>query len=402
MNETEFEIPKILEKEQNTEIKKVAGDTDEDSFYVLKNRNFNKYLSLNDKEFFIWKAIDHEPDFAKVNLLFLKQYGFLPLGFIERFLLKLCKNGFISNYPFNIKDLKYKQVPWAIKIKIPFFEQVFRHIYTLSKGFLFSKLTFCFYALISIVGLYLFLKSPSITYSLENTIESYMYVFLAIAIPITIHEFSHAMVCYHYEREVKEVGFMLYMFMPVFYVDISDMWMVERKGRMVSSLVGPLSDFIVGCLGIILYHLFQTHSFAVFFYIGASLSFVRILFNLNPLLKWDGYYFLMDLLNINNLKRESSRFLFNKLPRKMYHFERINAKEFKLMLFGFLSTTYVIFIVYKVLSTITQESMQILISGDFGNLTMNVLVGYAVLLMIIVSVLLKVKTVATTIIKKLR
>ncbi|MBI1372470.1 MAG: HlyD family efflux transporter periplasmic adaptor subunit [Phycisphaera sp.] len=125
-----------------------------------------------------------------------------------------------------------------------------------------------------------------------------------------IHEFGHGLAAKHRGLEVHEIGVMMMVFFPVFYVDVSDAWMVTRRsdrlwinagGVYIECLFASIAAwvFLSTDPGVVNQIAFNTM-------LAASVT--TVLFNANPLLRYDGYYFLMDWLEIPNLRSKAGNY----------------------------------------------------------------------------------------------
>lgn len=126
-----------------------------------------------------------------------------------------------------------------------------------------------------------------------------------------IHEFGHGLAAKHRGLEVHEMGVLLMVFIPMFYVDTSDAWMVPRKrDRLWITAGGVFIEFLFAACAVWVWLWTEPgiiNLVALDIMIAASVT--TILFNANPLLRYDGYYFLMDWLEIPNLKSKANAFL---------------------------------------------------------------------------------------------
>ncbi|HMB95052.1 MAG TPA: site-2 protease family protein, partial [Tepidisphaeraceae bacterium] len=127
-------------------------------------------------------------------------------------------------------------------------------------------------------------------------------VFVAIKF---IHECGHAFACRRFGGEVHEMGIMFLVFVPTPYVDASTAWAFSNKwSRMFVGAAGMIVELFVASL-CALFWIFATPNTlpsqlaynAMFI---ASVS--TVIFNANPLLRYDGYYMLSDYLEIPNLQ----------------------------------------------------------------------------------------------------
>ncbi|HQF60772.1 MAG TPA: efflux RND transporter periplasmic adaptor subunit [Verrucomicrobiota bacterium] len=133
----------------------------------------------------------------------------------------------------------------------------------------------------------------------------------------TIHEFGHATTCRYFGGEVHEMGAAMICFSPVGYVDASDSWMMpQRKHKIFVALAGIYVEFIIASIAahVWLYSppgLLQSIAFNAM--LTASLN--TVFFNMNPLMKFDGYYVVSDLLEVPNLRTKALAFVSLKLQR---------------------------------------------------------------------------------------
>ena len=126
-----------------------------------------------------------------------------------------------------------------------------------------------------------------------------------------LHELGHAVVTRAHGGEVHDMGLMLLVFHPVPYVDASSAWKFPEKWRRVAvGAAGMLIELFLAALAMFVWlsaepGLVRTLAFDTIVIAGVS----TVLFNANPLLRFDGYYMLSDWLEIPNLKQRSSRYL---------------------------------------------------------------------------------------------
>lgn len=127
-----------------------------------------------------------------------------------------------------------------------------------------------------------------------------------------IHECAHSIACKHYGGEVKKMGFLLFYFMPAFYADVSDIYLIKRrKHRMIVCLAGVISNLIIGNISLIAFSVFNAHNIMVkflFYYYIFNLG--TAVYNLFPFVKMDGYWILQTLFNESNLMDKAKTMLF--------------------------------------------------------------------------------------------
>ena len=133
------------------------------------------------------------------------------------------------------------------------------------------------------------------------------------------HEFGHAYACKHYGGHVPEMGIYLILFTPCAYVDATASWGFSKKRhRLFVSLAGMYIEIALACLAVFVWALTEPsliHSVAHNAIFLASA--VTVLFNINPLMRYDGYYILCDLLEIPNLRAKSSECLATQIKSRL-------------------------------------------------------------------------------------
>ena len=127
---------------------------------------------------------------------------------------------------------------------------------------------------------------------------------IGVAVATLVHEAGHAFTTKHYGRTVPYAGVGWYWFSPVAFVDTSDMWLGSRRQRMFVTAAGPCADLVVGAFPAALALALPTGPASAALWIFAVPFYLSFLINLNPLLEYDGYYFVADYLDRPNLRRE--------------------------------------------------------------------------------------------------
>lgn len=126
-----------------------------------------------------------------------------------------------------------------------------------------------------------------------------------------VHELAHALACRRFGGRVREMGFMLLYFQPALYCNVSDAWLFPEKARRLwVTLAGVFSELVIWALAMLAWAITEgdttIHQLAL---IALTATGLRSLFNLNPLLKLDGYYLLSDALEIPNLRRRAFQYV---------------------------------------------------------------------------------------------
>jgi len=138
-------------------------------------------------------------------------------------------------------------------------------------------------------------------------------VIMLLLFPIIkfLHELGHAFTVKQGGGEVHELGILILVFMPLPYVEASSASAFPaKKARLIVSAAGIMVELFIAALAMILWvsiepGLVRAMAYNVMFICSIS----TILFNGNPLLRFDGYYLLVDAIEIPNLASRATRYL---------------------------------------------------------------------------------------------
>jgi len=152
------------------------------------------------------------------------------------------------------------------------------------------------------------------------SIQNVALMWVTMFIIKSIHELGHGLTCKHFGGEVHEIGAMTMVFQPYFFVNVSDSWtMPNRMHRVLVSFAGIYVELIFAAIATFFWAVVQPGALRDFlfnFIFIASVS--TILFNANPLMRFDGYYIMMDLLEVPNLQSKSRALITHHVKRLLF------------------------------------------------------------------------------------
>lgn len=190
-----------------------------------------------------------------------------------------------------------------------------------------------------------------------------VYLYLGIVFLAVLHEFGHAYACRKFGGEVHTMGIMLLVFTPLPYLDASASWSFRRRWqRIMVASSGMIFELFFAAIAALIWAATGpgfVNSIAYNMMFAASVS--TLLFNANPLLRFDGYYILADTLNIpnlygrgqNHLKFLAQRFLFGMRQAQPVADNRREA--FWLTTYGISSFCYRIFVFAAIVFFVGQQ-----------------------------------------------
>jgi|KBSSwiStaDraftv2_1062776.scaffolds.fasta_scaffold04484_4 multidrug resistance efflux pump len=134
---------------------------------------------------------------------------------------------------------------------------------------------------------------------------------IAILTVTTLHEFAHGLTCKHFGGHVHEMGFLLIYLQPAFYCNISDAWLFpERSKRLWVTFAGAFFEMTLWGLATLAWRLVEPGTWVSdAALVVMATSAIKQVFNLNPLIKLDGYYLLSDWLDVPNLRQRSFQYV---------------------------------------------------------------------------------------------
>ncbi|MEO0413462.1 MAG: site-2 protease family protein [Verrucomicrobiota bacterium] len=187
-----------------------------------------------------------------------------------------------------------------------------------------------------------------------------IYLYLCMVVIKALHELGHATLCKHFGGEVNRAGIMLMMLAPLPYVDATASWGFRKRWQRVAvAAAGMGMEFLLAAVALIVWvstneELVSQLAYNVILICTVS----TVLFNANPLMKFDGYYIFSDLLDLPNLYQRAQRHIKHLGERYLLGVKKSHspseeaAEKFWLTLYGLASFIYRIvllsFIVYQI------------------------------------------------------
>ena len=138
-----------------------------------------------------------------------------------------------------------------------------------------------------------------------------MYLWVTLAVAKIIHEFGHGLSCKYFGGECHEMGIMFLVFSPCLYCDVTDSWLLRSKWqRIIIGAAGMWIEVIISSFALFLWWwtdngLLHHLCFNIF----TVTTVTTVIFNANPLMRFDGYYIFSDWVEIPNLREKASKML---------------------------------------------------------------------------------------------
>lgn len=133
---------------------------------------------------------------------------------------------------------------------------------------------------------------------------------LALAGTKLLHELGHAYTAKHYGLRVPTMGVAIMMLWPLLYTDTSEGWkLTSRRARLAIGGAGIVAELMLAGLAAFAWSILPDGPLKSAAYVLAAVTWLStIAVNLNPFMRFDGYYLLMDLIDMPNLHERSFAF----------------------------------------------------------------------------------------------
>ncbi|UCD28253.1 MAG: hypothetical protein JSV03_14370 [Planctomycetota bacterium] len=255
--------------------------------------------------------------------------------------------------------------------------------------FLFSRWFFALWLmLISVAGFVAFLH-------FDELIEPIQGILVAGNLPLmwltligikVLHELGHAYACKHFGGQVPEMGVYLIAFTPIAYMDATASWGFSgKRERIIVCLAGMYVESMVAATALFTWCVTPPgpiHDLAYNIIFLASV--LTILFNINPLMRYDGYYILSDLLEIPNLRQRSTKYIKSVLKRLILGVQNNNhsiplRQRIIFLSYGIATTTYRCFILIAIAAIVAYKMfiVGLVIAASFlGGIIINSLKSF--------------------------
>lgn len=211
--------------------------------------------------------------------------------------------------------------------------------------FLFKKQYMYFFFLLMLVGDLCFFITTENLLSFNKFANIYIVVglFLFTITSSLIHELGHSSACKYFGVQHGGIGIGLYLNFPVLYTDVTEIWTLNRKQRLIVNIAGVYFQAI--CLILILILFFITHN-EIFRYLILTMN-LGFIIVLNPFFKFDGYWIISDLLGVPNLRNRSKELFFY-----LYKYLRRQPVSKRPYLLGINDFSKCCFLLYSILANI--------------------------------------------------
>jgi CRP-like cAMP-binding protein/Zn-dependent protease len=309
----------VMERQQSS---------DGEVVYVLKDTARNRYTKLSEQGAFLWDLMDGQTTVRDLTRAYFTRFQVFGLDAVLAAILQLNAAGFVeiqrvdpqqgAGDPQSTQTRRGRglrlRLPAATRYySLPDVDQLITNLYRYALRPLYFRPVQALILILTLAGAALFIRDVlmgGVEGAASATAGGLAFVLtVGLFVQVVLHELAHAATTKHYGREVHRAGVGWYLFLPVAFVDTSDMWLSSRDQRAAVAFAGPYTNFLLSALATLAIPLVADPVARILLFQFAATGFVLGLSNLNPLIEMDGYYVLMDWLDVPNLRVKALAFV---------------------------------------------------------------------------------------------
>lgn len=317
------------------------------TYYIVKDPVALRYYRFREEELFLLQQFDGDNNLDDIRHEFVERFRpqRISVPELEKFAGQLLQAGIATaDTPHTGQRLyeRYKEKRWQkvkqfflniLYIKIPVFDPerlldrmlpYTRFFFTIP--FFVCAMAFGLSALLLVLVNWSEFVSKLPSYHEFFTWRNILYFWVTLGAVKVIHEFGHGLSCKRFGGEVHEMGFLVLVLTPCLYCNVTDAWMLPNKWhRAIIGAAGIYVELLLSSIFVWVWWysepgLLNTLSLSIIFICSVS----TVLFNANPLLRFDGYYILSDLMEIPNLRERSNKYLGNVASKFFFGAEAVS------------------------------------------------------------------------------
>lgn len=350
-------------------------------WYVLENPSNNQYSRISEVAYRFIGMLDGKRTVSQVWLICNEQLSDAAptQGEVIQLLAQLYSTNLLyidlppdseslfNRYQKRVKREVLGQFMNLLFIRIPLFDpEHFLERWVGVFGRLYSWIGLAFWLVLVLTGLYVVIGNISELIHQSTDVlapNNLIFLYLSFVLIKVFHEFSHAFACKKFGQlnqsggQVHTMGIMFLVFFPLPFVDASSAWAFRNKWhRVIVGVAGMMAELAIAAIAAIVWSNTSTGTLHIIAYniiFVASVS--TLLFNGNPLLRFDAYYVLSDLLETPNLAQRAKGYLYYLVKRYFWGLKKIQKPAYSygecawFVFYGIASVTYRVFICVRIL-----------------------------------------------------
>lgn len=350
-------------------------------WYILENPSNNKFSRISDNAYQFIGMLDGKRTVADVWQICNEQLGDRAptQGEVIQLLGQLyCSNllyadlapdtaSLFNRYQMRIKRQIQGFLTNLLFIRIPLLDpDHFLERWVSIIGRVFSSIGLLLWLIAVVTGMYFVVGNfKELIYQSSDVLApgNLLLLYLSMVVIKVFHEFGHAFACKKFGQvngsggQVHVMGVMFLVFVPLPYLDASSSWAFRKKWhRAIVGMSGVMVELFVASIAAVIWANTSTGTLHIIAYNMIFIASVSTLvFNGNPLLRFDAYYVLSDLVEIPNLGQRSRSYLYYLVKKYCWKVKAVHnpahtsGEKGWFVFYGIASTAYRIFICIRIL-----------------------------------------------------
>jgi len=206
------------------------------------------------------------------------------------------------------KPLHEQLIHKYLFFRIPLFQpHKFLNVTAPLVSFMFKRTTWIIVFIIGLIGLFFTARQREqfiATFMHFFTVEGFIFYAFTLIIIKALHELGHAYTARHFGVRVPIIGLAFLVMFPVLYTDTTDAWrLTNKRQRVLIDSGGVIVELTIAAIALFLWSFLPDGPARSAAFFAATTSWVlSLMVNLNPCMRFDGYYLLGDLFNIQNMQ----------------------------------------------------------------------------------------------------
>lgn len=302
-------------------------------FHVVKDPVCLRYYRFNRQEYHVFQLFDGKHTLEDVRKAFEDEFRPHRLEFhdLEAFARQLVMAGLVQAehagagkhlFERRAKQRRTKRIAAVTNIlywKIPVFDPdrvltwMYKYLWWIFTTPFFALSTLFMLAAVMLVTVKFqtfYDKMPA--YQEFFAFRTVLYMWISLGVVKIIHEFGHGLSCKAFKGECHEMGVLLMCLSPALYCNVTDAWtLADKWKRIIISFAGIYVELCIAAASTFVWwytpHLPVVNNIALCLMVLCSVS--TVMFNANPLMRFDGYYMLADWLEVPNLRDRANRYI---------------------------------------------------------------------------------------------
>ncbi len=308
---------------QDLNLYPIGEDEYGDRIWHLHDPLANKFYQMQERDVELLALIGQKNAAEIANTASSFKLGDTTEDEVEQLLQFLRKNNLVQGD--DVQQMMYQQSLgyarqrnwWELAVRNPFFFRIpiwkpdrFLDAALPYVSWLAAKPTLWIIGILGFLGFYLVIQQ------IDQFLATFLHFFswsglvtylLALLFIKVLHELGHAFTAKRMGCRVPVIGIAFMVGWPILYTDTSDAWKVpDKRKRLSIGIAGVGVELIVAVVSLFLWAVTPDGALrSVFFLLATTTWILSIFVNFNPLMKFDGYYLLSDLIDIPNMEPRS-------------------------------------------------------------------------------------------------